>query len=101
MPKYLIERTVPGAHEMTPEELREAANTSCDVLDDLAPHIQWQQSFVSEDRITCLYIARDADVVREHAECSGFPADHIREVVAGFDPTTAEPRRAAAASGGR
>lgn len=102
MPKYLIERTVPGAHEMSPEELREAATKSCGALAELGTDIQWQQSYVSEDRITCVYIARDPDLVREHARRSGFPADAIHEVAAIFDPATAETRRSAASlRGGR
>lgn len=98
MPRYLIERNVPGAHTMSPDELHEGAGKSCQVLADLGSDIQWQQSFVSEDKITCIYIARDAEIVREHARRSGFPAQVIREVVARMDPTTAEAGRSMAAA---
>ncbi|HEX7049726.1 MAG TPA: DUF4242 domain-containing protein [Longimicrobiales bacterium] len=95
MPKYLIERNVPGAHNMTPEQLREASRTSCGALDRIGPSIQWLESFVTEDKITCIYIAKDEETIREHARLSGFPADHIREIGTIIDPTTAEPRPAA------
>lgn len=100
MPKYLIERTVPGAHDMTPEELREAARKSCATLAELGTEIQWQQSYVTEDRITCVYIARDAEIIREHARRSGFPADAIHEVATIFDPSTAERREIGASPAG-
>lgn len=92
MPRYLIERTVPGAHTLTPEQLHAISNRSCDVLDELGTAIQWQQSFVTEDRITCVYIARDADLVREHARRGDFPADRVSQIVCEISPTTAEPR---------
>ena len=92
MPKYLIERTVPGVHKLSGAELHMAANKSCDALEHLGPDIQWQESFVTEDRITCIYIARDEEIVREHAELSGFPADAIHRIAERIDPTTAEPR---------
>ncbi|HET9947429.1 MAG TPA: DUF4242 domain-containing protein [Longimicrobiales bacterium] len=96
MPRYLIERNVPGAHHMSPEELHRAANVSCDALDELAPDVQWQQSYITEDKITCVYVARDEGGVREHARISGFPADTIREIVEEIGPGTAEPRQPAA-----
>lgn len=95
MPKYLIERKIPGAHQMTPEELREAARTSCGALDELGTDIQWQHSYITEDRVTCVYYARDEALVREHARRSGFPANSIARIVGGMDPATAEPARVA------
>lgn len=100
MPKYLIERNVPGVHRLSGEELHAAANKSCDVLEHLGPDIQWQQSIITEDRITCVYIARDEQIVRKHARLSGFPADSIQRIVGGMDPTTAEPREMAAVGTG-
>ncbi|MGH7657471.1 MAG: DUF4242 domain-containing protein [Gemmatimonadales bacterium] len=93
MPRYLIERNVPGAHNMSAEELHSAANQSCDVLDQLGSDIEWEQSFITEDRITCVYVARDEDMVREHAGLSGFPANRIQEIRNGISPATAEPRK--------
>lgn len=90
MPRYLIERNMPGAHEMSPEELREGARKSRKVLDQLGSGIQWQHSYISEDTVTCVFIADDVDSIREHARLSGFPADLIRRVDAMMDPTTAE-----------
>ena len=94
MPKFVIERELPGAGGLSPDELRAVARKSCDVIDALGPDIQWVQSYVTDDRIYCVYIAADADIIREHARCSGFPANRIVEVRAGIDPTTAEPRPA-------
>ena len=91
MPRYVIERDLPGAGRLTPSELQAIARKSCEVLQALGPDIQWVQSFVTDDRIYCVYIAPDADIIREHARCGGFPADRISEVRAGIDPTTAEP----------
>lgn len=100
MPRYLIERTVPGAHRMSTAERRAAANKSRDVLDHLGTDIQWQQSFITEDRITCVYIASDPEIIRRHARLSGIPADQIHEITIGMDPTTAEPRQPAAIAAG-
>jgi hypothetical protein len=90
MPKYLIERDLPGAGNLNAGELRDISRKSCDVLQALGPDIQWVQSYVTGDRIYCVYIAPDADLIREHARCGGFPANRISEVTAGIDPTTAE-----------
>lgn len=90
MPKYIIEREIPGAGQMTPQELQQAAQTSCTVLQSLGPQIQWVQSYVAGDKIYCIYNAPDEEAIREHARQSGFPANHITEVAAIFDPTTAE-----------
>jgi hypothetical protein len=90
MPKYLIERELPGAGTLSPEELRGISQTSCGVLRELGPEIQWVQSYVTEDRITCVYIAPDEEHVREHARRGGFPATRILQVRTLIDPTTAE-----------
>jgi hypothetical protein len=90
MPKYLIERTVPGAGQMDAEALAAIAGKSNGVLRDLGPGIQWVHSYVTDDKITCLYVAGDADIIREHARCGGFPVDAVHEVRAVIDPTTAE-----------
>ncbi|HEY9450164.1 MAG TPA: DUF4242 domain-containing protein [Gemmatimonadaceae bacterium] len=98
MPKYLIERHVPGAHEMSPEELHVAANKSCDALDYLGSDVVWQQSFVTKDTINCVYVGRDENIIREHARISGFPADRIQVIEHEIGPATAEPRQAAPVS---
>lgn len=97
MPKYVIEREIPNAGALSGEELQAIAQRSCAVLRELGPAIQWVQSYVTEDKITCVYIAPSADVVREHARRGGFPADRVMEVVLVIDPTTAETTRLAAA----
>jgi hypothetical protein len=90
MPKYVIERTVPGAGQMDAAALAAIAGTSNGVLRSLAPDIQWVHSYVTDDKITCLYIAGNPEIVREHGRCGGFPVDRISEVRAVIDPTTAE-----------
>ena len=90
MPKYLIDREIPSAGAMTQSELEAVARKSCDVLRELGPSIQWVQSYVTEDRITCVYIAPNAEIIREHARLGGFPADAVLEVRAIIDPTTSE-----------
>ena len=90
MPKYLIEREIAGAGSMGPDDLRGASATSCSVLKEMGPGIQWVQSYVTGDRIYCVYIAPDESAIREHAERSGFPASRISQVAAVIDPTTAE-----------
>lgn len=90
MPKYVIEREIPGAGNMTPQELQAVSQKSCSVLNSMGPRIQWLQSFVTEDKIYCVYIAPDEQTVREHAELGGFPANRISEVKAIIDPTTSE-----------
>lgn len=90
MPKYIIERDLPGAGKLTADELQGISRKSCEVLQALGPDIQWVQSYVTADRIYCVYIAPDAAMIREHARCGGFPANRISEVFAGIDPTTAE-----------
>jgi hypothetical protein len=89
MKKYLIEREIPGVHKLNGEELKGAAATSNAALAQLGPKVQWVQSFVTEDKTFCLYLAEDEEVVREHARLSGFPANRITEVAGIIDPTTA------------
>ncbi|HJN08329.1 MAG TPA: DUF4242 domain-containing protein [Pirellulaceae bacterium] len=90
MPKYVIERGIPGAGKLSPEELQAISQKSCGVLRELGPQIQWVQSYVTDDKIYCVYIAPDEQTVQTHAEQGGFPADSISEVKSVIDPTTAE-----------
>jgi len=96
MPKYIIEREVPNAAALSSEEVQGIARRSCEVLRQLGPSIQWVQSFVTEDKITCVYIAPNPELIREHARRGGLPADRILEVATVIDPTTAEPSDLAA-----
>ena len=98
MPKYLIEREIPNAAATSATDLKGIAQRSCDALKQLGPSIQWVQSFVTEDKITCIYIAPNADIIREHARLGGFPADRVLEVATIIDPTTAESNELAAAA---
>jgi hypothetical protein len=90
MPKYVIERDIPGAGNLSPDELRGISQTSCSVLGNMGPQIQWVQSYVTGDRIYCVYIAPNEEMVREHASQGGFPANRVSEVSSIIDPTTAE-----------
>jgi hypothetical protein len=90
MPKYMIEREIPGAGNMTPQDLQAVSQTSCGVLQKLGPQIQWVQSYVTGDKIYCVYIAPSEDLIREHAQQGGFPANRISEIKSVIDPTTAE-----------
>lgn len=90
MPKYVIERTIPGAGKLTGEELRAISAKSVGVIEEIGPGVQWLHSYVTGDKIYCVYNAKDADVVREHARRGGFPADVVAQVAAVIDPTTAE-----------
>lgn len=90
MPKYLIEREIPGAGQLSPEELRGISQKSCSVLNRLGPQIQWVQSYVTDDKVYCVYIAPDAELIRKHAEEGGFPANRISEIRTVIDPATAE-----------
>jgi hypothetical protein len=90
MPKYVIERSIPGAGEFTPEQLKAISQTSCGVLRNLGPQIQWLQSYVTDNKIYCVYIAPDEATVREHARQGQFPADSVQVVRMMIDPTTAE-----------
>jgi hypothetical protein len=92
MPKYVIEREVPGAGKLTPEQIQAISQTSCGVLQEMGPQIQWQHSYVTGDKIYCIYIAPSEAMVREHAQKGGFPANKVSEVKTIIDPTTAEGR---------
>jgi hypothetical protein len=90
MPKYVIEREIPGAGKMTPEQLQAVSQTSCGVLRQLGPEIQWVHSYVTDDKIYCIYNAPNEAMVREHATKGGFPANKVSQVRTTIDPTTAE-----------
>ena len=90
MPKYLIEREISGAGNFTPEKLREISQHSCGTLMKMGSEIQWQHSYVAGDKIYCVYIAPNKDMVLEHAEKSGFPANLVTDISAVIDPSTAE-----------
>jgi len=98
MPKYIIEREIPNAGALSPAELKAISQKSCGVLKHLGPSIQWVQSYVTEDKITCVYIAPNAEIIREHARLGGFPADRVLEVTTINDPATAEWNELEAAS---
>ena len=91
MPKFVIEREMPGAGSLSTEELQGASAKSCGVLRELGPQIVWQQSYVTDDKIYCVYIAPDEQMIRDHAERAGFPADRISVVRDVIDPSSAEP----------
>jgi hypothetical protein len=93
MPKYIIEREIPGAGKLSREELQAIAQKSCCILKALGPEIQWIESHVTEDKIYCVYIAPNEAMIREHAERGGFPANGIRRILSKIDPTTAEEQR--------
>ena len=88
MPKYVIEREIPDAGKLTSAQLGEISRKSCNVLQKLAPRVQWLESYVTNDKIYCVYIAVNEEAVREHARQGGFPANRISEVKAVIDPTT-------------
>jgi len=90
MPKYVIEREIPGVGELTSDQLQAISQKSCAVLSNLGPQIQWVESYVVDDKIYCVYIAPNEELIREHARQGGFPANRISEVHAIIDPTTAE-----------
>lgn len=90
MPKYVIEREIPGAGKLSRDELHGISQTSCGVLADMGPQIQWVESFVTADKVYCVYIAPNEEMVREHARQGGFPANRVSEVATMIDPTTAE-----------
>ena len=91
MPKYIIEREIPGAGKMTPQQLRAVAEKSCATLKAMGPQIQWMESFVTDDKIYCVYIAPSEETVREHARQGGFPANRVSKIKTVIDPTTSEP----------
>jgi len=90
MPKFVIERDMPGVGNLSPQQLHEAAQTSCNVLMNMGPQIQWIHSYVTDNKIYCIYQAPDEAAVKQHAEQSGFPASKISRVKAIIDPATAE-----------
>ena len=90
MPKYVIEREIPGAGKLSANELHAISQKSCSVLRNLGPQIQWVESFVTNDKIYCVYIAPNEQMIREHAQQGGFPANRVSEVKRMIDPTTAE-----------
>ena len=90
MPKFLIEREIPGAGDLKPEELQAISQKSCSVLQEMGPQIQWVESYVTGDKVYCVYIAPDEAAVREHATRGGFPANRVSEIKRMIDPTTAE-----------
>lgn len=100
MPRYIIEREIPNAAALSPAELKVISQRSCAALHQLGPSIQWVQSFVTEDKITCVYISPDPQLIREHARLGGFPADRVLEVGTVIDPTTAERNELAALASG-
>jgi hypothetical protein len=98
MPKFLIEREIPNAGALSSTDLKNIAKKSCSVLRELGADIQWVQSYVTEDKITCVYISTNMDLIREHARRGGFPADRVLEIAAIIDPTTSEDNALATAS---
>ena len=90
MPKYVIEREIPNAGKLSASELQAISQKSCGVLNQMGPQIQWVQSYVTDDKIYCTYIAPNEEMVREHAMQGGFPANRVSEIKAVIDPTTAE-----------
>ena len=90
MPKYVIERELPGAGKLSSAELRAVAQKSCDVLRELGPSVQWLESFVTEDKIYCVYVAPNKELIKEHAAKGGFPANRVEEVSQVIGPVTAE-----------
>ena len=90
MPKFVIERDIPGAGNLSPADLKMISQKSCGVLSSLGPAVQWVQSYVTEDKIYCIYLAADESLVRRHAELGGFPANRISKVATVIDPSSAE-----------
>jgi uncharacterized protein DUF4242 len=90
MPKFVIERHLPGAGGLSAEQLQAIAQKSCGVLREMGPQIQWVQSYVTDDKIYCIYVAPDEDAIRKHAQQGGFPANRISRIRSVIDPTTSE-----------
>jgi hypothetical protein len=90
MPKFVIERGIPEVGKLSPEQLKAISQKSCNVLRELGPQIQWVHSYVTDDKIYCVYIAPDEDTVRQHAQEGGFPANRISQIRSIIDPTTSE-----------
>ena len=100
MPKFLIEREIPGAGNLSGAELQAIAQTSCGGLQKMGPQIQWVQSYVTGDKIYCVYIAPNEEMIREHARQGGFPANRVSEIKSVIDPTTAETDKRSTAEAG-
>lgn len=98
MPQYIIERNIPGAGKLSPEELKGISQKSCGVLREMGPQINWEHSYVAGDKIYCVYNAPNADMIREHAKKGGFPADAVNEVANIISPATAEATAAKSAN---
>jgi Nickel responsive protein SCO4226-like len=98
MPKFLIEREIPGAGNLSPQDLQSISQTSCGVLQKMGPQIQWLQSYVTDDKIYCVYIAPNEEMIRKHASQGGFPANRVSEIKSVIDPTTAEEKSRSAGS---
>jgi hypothetical protein len=98
MPKYVIEREIPGAGNLSSAELQGVAQTSCNVLKEMGPQIQWVESYVTGDKVYCIYISPNEDMIREHAKQGGFPANRISEIKTTIDPTTSEEKFRSAGS---
>lgn len=90
MPRFMIEREIPGAGDLSRAELQAISQKSCGVLQEMGPRIQWQESYVTGDKVYCVYIAPDEATVREHAQLGGFPANAVNRVTSIIDPTTAD-----------
>jgi len=90
MPKYVIERDIPGAGNLSPQELQGISQKSCGVLRELGPEVQWVHSYVTDEKLYCVYIAPNEEAIRKHAEVGGFPANRISRIRTMIDPTTAE-----------
>jgi hypothetical protein len=90
MPKYVIERDLPGAGNLTPEQLRSISQKSNKVIADLGPEIRWLTSYVTDDKLYCVYVAPDSDILFEHARCGGFPANKVSKVSTVIDPSTGD-----------
>src|SRR5512133_1904716 len=99
MPKYVIEREMPGAGQLSPTDLQAVSQKSCNILRDMGPQIQWVESYVTADKLYCVYIAPSESMIREHARQGGFPANRISEVKTIIDPTTAERETGRTAAG--
>lgn len=90
MPKFVIERDLPGAGDLSTEQLQAISQKSCSILETMGPQIQWVQSFVTDDKVYCIYIAPDEAAIRHHAQMGGFPASRVSRVRTMIDPTTSE-----------
>ena len=90
MPKYVIERDLPGAGELSPKQLREISQKSNKVIADLGPEIHWLHSYVTDDKLYCVYVAPDEDIILEHARCGGFPANKVTKLATMIDPSTGD-----------